>query len=284
MENDCSTPQVNEARDGYRYDQKTDKSLTVLKNSIEGWEKEICYKCANKDESVNVVFTAKQIFRCNARLTKKTLVMNNDDAVVRYQDSNIWHDYIHDTADYFFINDNHDSFCPVTTCRLMKPGCSEEEVSTNVRVYQSKGDKNWRLQTMLNQPYGYIEHLCVQCTNGGDGFARQTINWDNFRIQLPSVCTHSMEINPSAPKDMIVYSHDDAESGNQVYSDGFKKFFVNNEKKLCPITSCKLLKAGCATAWDGGDGNNIEMAATAPWAITIKDNTFAGYGADEMCV
>jgi len=26
------------------------------------------------------------------------------------------------------------------------------------------------------------------------------------------------------------------------------------------------------------------MAATAPWAITIKDNTFAGYGPDEMCV
>jgi len=137
---------------------------------------------------------------------------------------------------------------------------------------------------MLNKPYGYVEHLCVQCTNGGKGYPRQIIGWDNFRVQLPSICTRSMIANPTAPTALITYNHDDAVAGDQVYSNGFEKFFINNEKKLCPVTTCKLLKKGCATAWDGGDGNNIQMAATAPWAVTIKDNTFDGYGASEMCV
>jgi len=103
-----------------------------------------------------------------------------------------------------------------------------------------------------------------------------------------------MEQKSDANLDPIIYVHDDAEEGDKVFDNGFDQFFVNvggrhgidnnSDEEQCPIIKCELKAKDCKATWNGGDGNNIEMAATAPWAITIKDNTFAGYGPDEMCV
>ena len=34
--------------------------------------------------------------------------------------------------------------------------------------------------------------MCVECTNGDKNYPRQTIQYDNYRIQLPSKCLTSL--------------------------------------------------------------------------------------------
>lgn len=89
-------------------------------------------------------------------------------------------------------------------------------------------------------------------------------------------------------KEAEIYDHDDfnknADQKEIMFANGFSEFFVNSQSTYCPIKSCTLFKKDCQTAWDGGDGNNISMDTASPWAITIKDNTFEGYGPDEMCI
>lgn len=93
---DCSGFNPSGAARRFMPDVADDKKLSVYRNFAEGWEEEMCLKCANKDIFATVQFKAKQIFRCNDRITKNTLVARKDDAVIWYTDSKIWHDYITD--------------------------------------------------------------------------------------------------------------------------------------------------------------------------------------------
>lgn len=98
----------------------------------------------------------------------------------------------------YFANSNDDAKCAVTGCSLMKPGCSEAHDSNNVRM--KKIGSKWTLQAWNKPQYGYIEDFCLSCTNGGKNVAlsgnkvwpRQTITYDNYKVQLPSKCTYSM--------------------------------------------------------------------------------------------
>jgi len=58
-------------------------------------------------------------------------------------------------------------------------------------------------------------------------YDRQSITYDNYRIQLPSKCTYAMEQKSDANLDPIIYVHDDAEVGDKVFANGFDQFFVN---------------------------------------------------------
>lgn len=202
----------------------------MINNFVEGHEGEICLKCSNKDSSVNLNFKFKQYLRCHNRLKEKTSAeideygkSNIEDlGVLRWKyDSNIrkiayasktWTTFISDSFDAFFKNDNHDDKCPMNNCRLMKPGCTDEAVSNNVRIAKV-GDK-FAMQAWLDPKYGYIENFCVSCTNGDKSYSRQTITYDNVKVHLPSKCTYDMTESPSAPVDPIVYSHDDNDIGD----------------------------------------------------------------------
>jgi len=184
----------------------------------------------------------------------------------------------------------------------MKPGCMVETDSSTVRIRMTSSDKLARndrvfaMQAWLDRDYGYIENFCISCTNGDVMFPRQTVNFDNYKVTLPSRCTYGMEHKSGTViSDQIYsYAHDDANSGHIVFANGFEKFFKNVMPKtlsnnnndyttICPIESCKLMKRGCKVAWDGGDGGNIAMSPSWPFAITIKDNEFDGY-VDQICV
>jgi len=191
-----------------------------------------------------------------------------DENVLWYTGKAGWVPYTSDTADHFFINDNHDDKCPITKCSLMKPGCSEvAEASDNVRVHQYLNQNNWKLEVNLNKPFGYIEHYCVSCTNGdatytdsvldANTWPRQTINWDNFRIQLPSVCNRAMTINAAAVSS-VTYNHDDNNVGDQAFAKAFDSFFKNSQKTNCPVQTCTILKKGCGSALTN---SNIHMDA-----------------------
>lgn len=245
--------------------------------------------------------------RCHERITKKTdkeideygKSKINEDAVLRFkadpknvlqQDIKTFTTFQSDAFAAYFNNDNSDNQCPITICSLMKPGCANPSDSSNVRIHQV--NSKWAIQAHLNKPYGFIENFCVSCTNGGKNVpetgnaynARQTVTYDNLRVHLPSKCSYAMTEKTSAPTAQITYDHDDANKGDIIFSDGFGKFFNNADTSRCPVKQCTMFKKDCTTAWDGGVGNSIAMDTKAPWAVTIKDNTFAGYGPDEACV
>jgi len=182
--------------------------------------------------------------RCHERLSKKAVIVEanvgntDDEGVLRYKRNpirnlllggrdrpDIWTTVIADTFDTFFNNDNSDDKCGVESCKLMAPGCGMEAVSDTTQLVKKSG--KWALQAHLDRPYGYIEHFCIKCTNSDSMYDRQSITYDNYRIQLPSKCTYAMEQKSDANLDPIIYVHDDAEVGDKVFANGFDQFFVN---------------------------------------------------------
>jgi len=150
------------------------------------------------------------------------------------------------------------------------------------------------MQAWLDRDYGYIENFCISCTNGDNQYSRQTITFDNYKVTLPSRCTYGMEhkTGTTIADQTSIFEHDDANESDIVIPNAFDMFFKNVMPKessngdyttVCPIETCKLMKRGCKAEWDGGDGGNIAMSPTWPFAVTIKDNTFNGY-VDEICV
>ena len=80
-----------------------------------------------------------------------------------------------------------------------------------------------------------------------------------------------MRQNPNAPGP-ITYDHND--KNNKVFPNGFDKFFVNDDQINCPVDNCKLMKKGCDSEYDGGDGNNVAMMQKSPWSVTINHHIF----------
>lgn len=58
-------------------------------------------------------------------------------------------------------------------------------------------------------------------------------------------------------------------------------FFKSADKEKCPVKTCTMKQKDCETNFVN---DNVSMATTAPWALTILDDTFAGYGPYEACV
>jgi len=291
-------------------------TLVVRQNMPEGYEATVCIKCANLDTSITKQFSVKQILRCHNRLSNKSKVVEanvdntDDEGVLRYKRDPIlpavfmvrdrsrpktYTTFVADVFDRFFVNQEEDiENCPVNSCELMKPGCMVAADSDNVRINLVGG--KWAFQSHLDKPYGYIENFCIKCSNSDAMYQRQDITYDNYLVTLPSKCTYAMEERLTTDLEPIdqthIYIHDDTRD-NKIFANGFEQFFVNvggkhgidnnMDEEQCPIIKCELKAKGCKAEFDGGDGANVVMAETAPWAVTIKDNNFNAY-TDNICV
>jgi len=145
---DCSsTPNT-------RISLKDNWNLQTVQNYAEGYgPDETCIKCANLDDSFTFNFKAKQILRCHNRLTSLGTSQQDDEGVLKWIEDRpctgfgafgnckTWRTFQDDVFNSYFANKNDDAKCPVTDCKLMKPGCSEDADSINVRM--SKSGSKW---------------------------------------------------------------------------------------------------------------------------------------------
>jgi len=261
----------------------------------EGYDTSFCMECGNSDSFATRLYPVQQILRCDDRLGHSATNTKQiyEEGILRYQEDKkggIFNNYIKtyrtfvpDIFANYFTNDNTDGMCPITTCKLMNPGCVGDASSDHVRLELVAG--KWAMQAHLMLPYGFKENFCISCTNGNSQYERQSITFDNYKVDLPSKCTYAMEqLSTVTENQFYTYVHDDANLVDKVFTNGFTKFFKNVDTTNCPIEHCKLKERGCKSSWTGGDGDNIDMETESPWAVTIKDNTFAGYGTDKICV
>jgi len=258
-------------------------TMSMKTNEPEGYSADVCVECSNGDQAGTKAFSVTQRPRCIKRMTAKAsagklaVLTFTGDAKMGAALSNI--------AETFFENDNADGECPVTTCSLQEAGCTKDWTETSLLAARKSGGV-WELAADFNAPYGYIREVCIRCTNGGDVgvlkpkyWPRQTITYDNYKIQLPSRCNYAMTERVNIP---TIYSknHDDAQVVDPVIVSGFGEFFENADAKNCPVKYCKLYNPDCKTLHSQ---DNLKMDATSPWKITIGDNVENGYQ-DAACM
>jgi len=95
-----------------------------------------------------------------------------------------------------------------------------------------------------------------------------------------------MTVNEAASKTFVIdHEDDDVDNTKHNLVPAFSTFFKQKDETNCPVKSCTLLKAGCQSPHSAaGMGENIAMAETSPWTITIMDNVLAGYTPQKMCI
>lgn len=126
---------------------KDNWNLQAVQNYAEGYGPDsVCVKCANLDDSFQFPYTVKQIFRCNERMSSLGNTQQDDEGVLKYINDNkcigigatglckTWRTFQDDVFGSYFANSNDDAKCPVTDCKLMKPGCAVPTTSDNVRM------------------------------------------------------------------------------------------------------------------------------------------------------
>lgn len=80
---------------------------------------------------------------------------------------------------------------------------------------------------------GWKTEFCLSCVVDGKTYAKDTIKFEQ-KLDCKDSLTKLKEVS----KSVIEYS------GKDSIGD-WSKFFKNSDEKICPITSCKVLKAGC---------------------------------------
>lgn len=178
----------------------------------------------------------------------------------------------------------------------MKPGCVDAEDYADVKMEKSGG--KWEIKAHTDRPFGYIQEFCISCTNGGSNsnytafempkyrnvdWPRQTITYDNFKVQLPSKCTYSMIERDNAPTDVVfnmdVLDTDDNNKNRDI--NVWTKIFKQDDATNCPILKCELLNKGCVDAYNGVSGSttllSLEGTTVADWTIKVADRVNAGF-------
>lgn len=277
---------------------KDNWNLQAVQNYPEGYGPDsVCVKCANLDDSFQFPYTVKQIFRCNERMSSLGTTQQDDEGVLKYINDNkcvglfatglckTWRTFQDDVFGSYFENDNADAKCPVTDCQLMKPGCTVPSDSNNVRMIKS-GSK-WVLQAWNRPEYGYIEDFCLSCTNGGKNvgltgnkvWPRQTITYDNYKVQLPSKCTYAMTKRLDFNEN-INFDFDVSALGLDRDISVWSKIFRQGDSKFCPILDCKLYKAGnCEVNKTPFDNSilSLEKPSDQDWTIKVNDKQYNGF-------
>lgn len=134
--------------------------------------------------------------------------------------------------------------------------------------------------------YGYIEDFCLSCTNGGKNVAlsgqqvwpRQTITYDNYKVQLPSKCTYALTKKANFNHNIDIDYDVDAIGLDRDIA--WSKIFTNGDTKNCPILDCKLYNTGCTADYNGPaltlEGGNVGQ----DWNIKVNDQVYDGFTAN----
>ena len=155
--------------------------------------------------------------------------------------------------------------CPITKCTLMKKGCSETAVSTNLVI--SEEDSVFKIKGKSDVLNGYAEDVCVICEN-----KEVKEQYDGLEVSQPTHCTISLE-NAEAQLGNQELSYADSGPAN-LGSSGWKSFFKNTDETNCPLVECQLQKQGCKEKYDG---SNIQISTSAPYQLTATTNAILGY-------
>jgi hypothetical protein len=72
-----------------------------------------------------------------------------------------------------YLSNTETANCPITSCTLFEAGCS-----TPLTSPISMGALPFDVTALKNDPVGYTQDMCIECTNGA-----QTVQIDNWSLE-----------------------------------------------------------------------------------------------------
>jgi len=149
--------------------------ITFNTNVVEGYTSKFCVKCGNGVQDITEVYEMSQKGRCIARMSK----ISDDDSkpiILSYKETSELSVVSNAFSDYF-VNDPVDGNCPVTKCEIKAKGCVDKFTKTTTSLTKKTSTQgiSFDIMSPLNRPYGFVDEICVICSNGDETYKRQTI-------------------------------------------------------------------------------------------------------------
>ena len=152
--------------------------------------------------------------------------------------------------------------CPVSTCRLMNAGCS---TLWTQEFFAVVNNAPFAISATANAP-PKSHGLCYLCevaksdTSTGGTFTKEM----TLTVRAPIAdCSKSLAPNPNFAPQAITAGK------AAVVADSFAAVFTNSKPKECPVSTCRLMNAGCSTLWTQ---EFFAVVNNAPFAISATAN------------
>ena len=202
--------------------------ITYKSDEVEGYERDFTIECSNEAKSESVTHSMKQFFRCHDRLSLKT---GNDltmYSVMKYENT-IHYGVVGDAQALQFDNKNEDGKCPITSCSLFQAGCKDPWTDPLIKL------SGTQILSQVNELYGWNHKLCIRCTNGNNVYPRQTIEYDNYRVQQQSKCVSTLEPADNEFQPILINYDGLQNQAGKTIAQNYDSFFKNTDAINCPI-------------------------------------------------
>ena len=140
--------------------------ITAKKNILAGYDVTVCIECTNGVDTITLKnYRINQVINtCSADLSAATSAPSNP--TLTYNGTTIT-ETVASSYTVFFASANGMGTCPISSCIIKAEGCSLSYASVYPVGRTSIATSTpWAVTSFKNVNNGYIERVCVECTNG----------------------------------------------------------------------------------------------------------------------